>query len=119
VLIYVVKFPKGKAVLENTHLEFINLDKLLSAAKRERAHCISGYISIIYHDMVEIIFLKQGEPFNAARISPKIREIVPISEVVEKARNASYGILAEYATDEILINLIISSIVLKPCVLIK
>ena len=101
-------------MLENTRLEFINLDNVLSASKRERAHKISGYIAIIYPDSIEYIFLKTGEPFNAARATRKERKIVPISEVVEKASKATSGILSEYATDELLINLIISSIVLEP-----
>lgn len=109
-----MKFPKGRPLLENTRLEFINLDNVLSASKRERAHKISGYISIIYPDAVEYIFLKTGEPFNAARATRNERKIVPISEVVEKASKATSGILSEYATDELLINLIISSIVLDP-----
>lgn len=109
-----MKFPKGRVILENTRLEFINLDNVLSASKRERAHRISGYISIIYPDAVELIFLKQGEPFNAARVTQKERKIIPISEVIEKAKKATSGILSEYATDELLVNLIISSIVLEP-----
>jgi hypothetical protein len=109
-----MKFPKGKPVIENTNLEFINLDKVLTASQRERAHRISGYISIEYHDALELIFLKQGEPFNAARITQEERKIVPIREVIDKAKKASYGILAEYSTDETLLNLIISSITLKP-----
>ena len=114
IVIYTMRFPKGKIILENTRLEFINLDKVLSAVKRERAHRISGYISIIYYDVVELIFLKEGEPFNAARISQNTREIVPINDVIEKAKKSNEGILAEYATDETLINLIISSIMLQP-----
>ena len=109
-----MKFPRGKPILENTRLEFINIDKLLSASKRERAHRISGYISIIYHDVVELILLKEGEPFNAIRVGPNVREIVPINEVVEKAKRSNHGILAEYAIDETLLNLIISSVILKP-----
>jgi hypothetical protein len=109
-----MKLPKGRPLLENTRLEFINLDNVLSASKRERAHKISGYIAIIYPDSIEYIFLKTGEPFNAARATRKERKIVPISEVVEKASKATSGILSEYATDELLINLIISSIVLEP-----
>ncbi|MEO0185218.1 MAG: hypothetical protein ABIL22_00715 [candidate division WOR-3 bacterium] len=108
-----MKLPKGRPVLENTRLEFINLDNVLSASKRERAHRISGYISIIYPDMEELIFLKQGEPFNAARLSVKERTIIPISEVIEKARKATSGILSEYATDEILLNMIITSITIQ------
>ncbi len=109
-----MKFPKGRPILENTRLEFVNLDNVLSAAKRERAHRISGYVSIIYPDSEEIIFLQQGEPFNAARISQQGRKIIPISEVIERAKNATSGILSEYATDEMLLNLIISSITLQP-----
>jgi hypothetical protein len=109
-----MKIPKGRVLLENTRLEFINLDNVLSASKRERAHKISGYISIIYPDSIELIFLKQGEPFNAARLSRTERCIVPISDVVERAKNATSGMLSEYATDEILVNLIISSITLEP-----
>ncbi len=113
-IIYGMKLPRGRPVLENTRLEFINLDNVLSASKRERAHRISGYISIIYPETVELIFLKQGEPFNAARISRKERKIVAISDVVDKAQKATSGILSEYATDELLVNLIISSIALQP-----
>lgn len=110
----VMKFPKGRPILENTRLEFINLDNVLSASKRERAHRISGYISIIYPDSEELIFLRQGEPFNSARINPKERKIIAIAEVIEKAKKAASGILSEYATDEVLLNLIISSITLSP-----
>jgi hypothetical protein len=109
-----MKLPKGRALLENTRLEFINLDNVLSASKRKRAHKISGYISIIYPDSIELIFLKEGEPFNAARISRETRKIVPISEVVEKAKNATSGMLSEYATDEMLVNLIISTMTVDP-----
>lgn len=110
-----MKFPKGKPILESTRLEFINLDNVLSASKRERAHRISGYISIIYPDVVELIFLKQGESFNAARISQKERKIIPISEVIEKAnKNATSGIISEYVTDEILLSLMITSITTDP-----
>lgn len=109
-----MKFPKGRPILENTRLEFINLDNVLSASKRERAHRISGYISIIYPESEELIFLRQGEPFNAARVNQKERRIISITEVIEKAKKANSGILSEYATDEILLNLIISSITILP-----
>ncbi|MEO0160960.1 MAG: hypothetical protein ABIL39_00300 [candidate division WOR-3 bacterium] len=109
-----MKLPKGRPILENTRLEFINLDNVLTASKRERAHRISGYISIIYPEMEELIFLKLGEPFNAARLSLQERSIIPIAEVIEKAKKATSGILSEYATDEILLNMIITSITNQP-----
>ena len=109
-----MKLPRGRPIIENTRLEFINLSKVMTASKRERAHRISGYISINYHDAVELIFLNQGEPFNAARITQDKRMIVPINEIVEKAKRAISGTLSEYETDETLLKLIISSITLKP-----
>jgi len=109
-----MRFPRGRSIIENTRLEFINLDNVLSASKRERVHRISGYIAITYHDAVELIFLNQGEPFNAARIGKETREIIPISEIVEKAKKATTGTLSEYATDEMLLKVIISSVTLKP-----
>ncbi len=109
-----MRLPRGRPIIENTRLEFINLSKVLTASKRERAHRISGYISINYHDAVELIFLNQGEPFNAARITQDSRMIVPISEIVEKAKRAISGSLSEYETDEILLKLIISSVTLTP-----
>jgi len=104
----------GRPIIENTRLEFINLNNVLTASKRERAHRIVGYIAIYYHDISELIFLNQGEPFNAARITPEKREIVPISEIVEKAKKATAGTLSEYATDETLVRLMISSITMQP-----
>lgn len=109
-----MRFPLGRPIIENTRLEFINLNNVLTACKRERAHRIIGYIAIFYHDISELIFLNQGEPFNAARIGPDNRDIVPIGEIVEKAKKATSGTLSEYATDEILLKLIISSIMLRP-----
>ena len=109
-----MRLPRGRSIIENTRLEFINLSKVLTASKRERAHRISGYISINYHNAVELIFLNQGEPFNAARITQDSRMIVPINEIVEKAKRAISGSLSEYETDEILLKLIISSITLTP-----
>ncbi|UCF71568.1 MAG: hypothetical protein JSW49_04670 [candidate division WOR-3 bacterium] len=109
-----MRFPLGRPIIENTRLEFINLNNVLTASKRERAHRIVGYIAIYYHDISELIFLNQGEPFNAARITPERREIVPIGEIVDKAKKATSGTLSEYATDEILLRLMISSVTLKP-----
>lgn len=109
-----MRFPLGRPIIENTRLEFINLNNVLTAAKRERAHRIIGYIAIFYHDISELIFLNQGEPFNAARITPDKRHIVPISEIVDKARKATSGILSEYVTDEELLKMMISSITQPP-----
>ncbi len=109
-----MKLPKGKAVLDNAQLQFINFDSVLHAGKRERAHRISGYIIIIYPDSVDLIFLSQGEPFNAARISRTNRVLMPIKEVIDKAKKADTGIISSYAVDGSLLEMIITSIGQKP-----
>ncbi|HAV92891.1 TPA: hypothetical protein DCW38_06905, partial [candidate division WOR-3 bacterium] len=62
-----MRFPRGRAILENTNIDFINFDNIMNAGKRERSHKIHGYISIIYPQEVDFIFLSLGEPINAAR----------------------------------------------------
>ncbi len=109
-----MKLPKGKAILDNAQLQFINFDNLLHAGKRERAHRISGYISIIYPDSIDLIFLNQGEPFNAARVKQNERSLISIKEVVEKAKKADTGIISSYAVDIQLLEMIIASISQKP-----
>ncbi len=109
-----MKLPKGKAILDNAQLQFVNFENVLHAGKRERAHKISGYISIIYPDSVDIIFLNQGEPFNAARIMPNERGLIGIKEVVEKARKADSGIISSYAVEPVLLEMILATLTQKP-----
>lgn len=109
-----MKLPKGKAILDNAQLQFVNFENVLHAGKRERAHKISGYISIIYPDSVDLIFLNQGEPFNAARITQNERALVGIKEVVDRARKADSGIISSYAVDPALLDMILATLTQKP-----
>lgn len=109
-----MRLPKGKAILDDAKLEFINFENVLHAGKRERAHRVVGYISIIHPESVDLIFLQQGEPFNAARLTQSERSVVPIKEVIEKAKKATAGIVSYYATDQALLDMIIASITDKP-----
>ena len=109
-----MKFPKGKPILENTKLGFVNLDRVLNAAKLERSYKISGYISIIYPEMVDMLLLKAGEPFNAISFSHGKRSLVSISDTIQKAKKAEFGMVNFYEVPEELVNFILISATQKP-----
>jgi len=107
-------FPRSRAVLENAKLSFVNFDNVLVASKKERASKISGYISLTYPDTVELIFLRLGEPVNAARFSKKGRAIIPINEAINKAKSSHFGIAGIYEVPGEVISMILSTIKSKP-----
>jgi len=109
-----MRLPKGVPLLESTKLEFLNFDNVLHAGKRDRKHRVWGYISIIYSDSMDLLFLKNGDPFNAARLTPKSRRIMPIKDVIKRAKETKLGIVSVYAVDEDLIRMILATISSKP-----
>ncbi len=111
-----MRFPRARTLLENTKIEFINFDNVLHAAKKERASKISGYVSIIYPNEVDLLFLRHGEPFNAGRITKTERKMVSIKEVVDRVKNAAVGMVSVHEAPEELVLLIIASISQSPLV---
>jgi len=109
-----MRFPRGRAILENTNIDFVNFDNILNAGKRERSHRIHGYISIIYPQEVDLIFLSLGEPINAARFRGFERSPLSISDSINKVKQANVGILNIYEVPEELVLLIISTLHLNP-----
>jgi hypothetical protein len=78
----IYRFPHDTAYLPRTRLSYINLPGILSDGKRERAARVSGYVAIQLGERCYLIFLKNGEAFNAARIDPGSRAPVALSEVL-------------------------------------
>ncbi|TES94341.1 MAG: hypothetical protein E3J87_00500 [Candidatus Cloacimonadota bacterium] len=109
-----MKFPKKRTILENAKLDFVNIDNVLSASKKERASKISGYVLLKYPNSMDIILLREGEPINAGRFTRRKREIVPIEEVVKKAKNATSGLVSVYETASEVVRMLLSSISEKP-----
>jgi hypothetical protein len=109
-----MRFPRGRSVLENAKLTFLNLDNILNAAKRERASKISGYVAIIYPDHSEFLFLKKGEAINAAFFSPQEKKVIPIGELVERARKGYNGVVSIYEVEEELISMILTALTSEP-----
>jgi len=109
-----MRLPRGRAILENMNIDFVNFDNILHAGKRERSHKIHGYISVIYPQDVDIIFLALGEPVNAARFKQSERIAISIADAVNRVKKADVGILNMYEVPEELVLIITSTMQLTP-----
>lgn len=109
-----MRLPRGKALLENTNIDFVNFDNILHAGKRERSHKIHGYISIIYPQEVDIIFLSMGEPMSALRMKQDAKQQIAINDAINRAKEADVGILNIFEIPEELVLIINSTVHLKP-----
>jgi hypothetical protein len=97
-------FPHQSALLPRTKLSYVNLPGILSDGKRDRASRIEGFVSIQLGERCFLVFLRGGEPFQAARIQPGERSSVALSEVVRIAgtecERGEGGSLGFYAAPE-------------------
>jgi len=109
-----MRFPKGRSNLQNAKLEFVHLDNILADNKKERASKISGYLEIIYPDMVQLLYLKKGEPVNAGHFSRTERKQISIAEVIEKAKKSTTGTVSIYETPDELVDMMLATFTVKP-----
>ncbi|MFO8061795.1 MAG: hypothetical protein R6U31_02585 [bacterium] len=105
-----MRLPRGKALLENTNIDFINFDKILNAGKRERSHKINGYISLIYPQDVDIIFLSLGEPYSAVRFKAAKKSQLAITDAINRAKDSDVGIINIYEIPEELVLIVNSTL---------
>ena len=94
----IYQFPHDTAFLPRTKLSYVNLPGILTDGKRDRAGRVSGYVSIQLGERCYFVFLKNGEPFHAARLQPSSRAAVALSEVIrlvatesERGENGQIG----------------------------
>jgi hypothetical protein len=78
----VYQFPHDSAFLPRTKLSYVNLPGILSDGKRDRSGRVSGYVSIQLGERCFLVFMRNGEPFNAARLQPGSRGAAALSEVL-------------------------------------
>jgi hypothetical protein len=76
------QFPHETAFLPRTKLSYVNLPGILSDGKRDRAGRVCGYVSIQLGERCFLIFIRNGEPFNSARLQPAARGAASLSEVL-------------------------------------
>jgi hypothetical protein len=76
------QFPHDTAFLPRTRLSYINLPGILSDGKRDRAARVAGYVSIHLGERCFLVFLRGGEPYNAARLQGDARAAAALGEVL-------------------------------------
>lgn len=82
-------FPHDAAFLPRTKLAYVNLAGILSDGKRDRSARVSGYVAIQLGERCLLVFLRNGEPFNAARLGPEGRAQAALSEVIRTCATES------------------------------
>jgi hypothetical protein len=78
----IYQFPHETAYLPRTKLSYISLPGILGDGKRDRSGRVSGYISIQLGESCYLVFMRNGEPFNAARIHPGWRGPMALAELM-------------------------------------
>jgi hypothetical protein len=76
------QLPHEIAFLPRTKLSYVNLPGIFGDGKRDRAGRVSGYVSIQLGERCFLVFMRNGEPFNSARLQPGSRGAAALSEVL-------------------------------------
>jgi hypothetical protein len=83
-------FPHEAAFLPRTKLSYVNLPGILIDGKRDRAARVAGFVCIQLGERCYLIFLRNGEPFNSARLqAAEGRGAAALSEVLRIAATES------------------------------
>ncbi len=106
--------PKGKTILENVKVQFVNFDNIINQAKKAREGRLTGYIQIVYPEKSHFLFFNNGGVINAGMLTKDGGAILPIKEVIETAKKSELGIVNIYEMPFELLFMIISSIKEKP-----
>lgn len=85
----IYRFPSDAAYLPRTKLAYVNLPGILSDGKRDRQARVPGFVAVQLGERCFLIFMRQGEPFYAARITPSGRGPAALSEVMRLAATES------------------------------
>ena len=79
-------FPQAHRLIHRTRLTFIDLDNLLSFAKRDRDGRIDSYLVAWLPDECLLLLFKNGEPANAVVLHTTGREVVTIGDAVRRMK---------------------------------
>jgi hypothetical protein len=114
----IYRFPAEAAYLPRTKLSYANLPGILSDGKRDRQARVPGYVAVQLGERCFLIFLKGGEPFYAARITPQGRGPAALSEVLRLAGTESErgegGQIGYFGAPEAQLRAMLSTLVHEP-----
>lgn len=109
-----MKFPKGKLILKDTPVQYVNFDNILNQAKKARDGHLTGYIEIKYPNDIEYLFLRDGQVMNAATSQGLKYNEKPIKEIIQKAKRARRGSVNIHNVDIELLDMILCMLKEKP-----
>lgn len=111
-------FPYDVAYLPRTKLSYINLPRVLNDGKRDRSARVSGFVVIRLGEICDLIFLNDGEPFNAARIRGGQRSPVSITEVLRRTtleiERGENGTVGYYGATEAQLRAMLATLLFRP-----
>lgn len=111
-------FPSETAFLPRTKLCYANLPGILSDGKRDRAARVPGYVCIQLGERCYLVFLRNGEPFNAARITPGSRGPAALSEVIRivgtESERGEAGQIGYYGAPEAQLQAMLATLLQEP-----
>ena len=114
----IYRFPCDAAFLPRTKLAYANLPGILSDGKRDRSARVPGYVAVQLGERCFLVFMRQGEPFYAARITSQGRAPAALSEVLRLAGTESErgegGSIGYYGASEDQQRAMIATIVSEP-----
>jgi hypothetical protein len=112
------RFPHEVAYLPRTKLSYVNLPGILGDGKRDRTARVPGFVAVQLGERCYLIFLRNGEPFQAACVEPHARAQVALAEVVRIAGTESErgegGQIAYYGASEAQLRAMLATLVHPP-----
>lgn len=112
------RFPHEAAFLPQTKLSYVNLPGILSDGKRDRTARVPGFVAVQLGERCYLIFLREGEPFHAARIDPRARAQVALAEVLRivgtESERGETGSIGYYGAPEAQLRTMLATFVHEP-----
>ncbi|MFC1850892.1 hypothetical protein ACFL27_11920 [candidate division CSSED10-310 bacterium] len=111
---YPITLPTTGNIVHNAQLRYVNIDKVLADSKSDRASKYDGFLNIAYQDSADTLILQSGEIINAVRFTTHDRFVIPVTEVIKKAKTLKAALLNLDKTEMRVIQLLLASILYAP-----
>jgi len=105
-----LKLPSVRAVAENIPLNTVKLDKIMAEGRSR----VASYIDVRYADCQDIIFLLAGKAVKAGRFTENGREILTVTEALDKMRTCKQGTMSFFEISKLLMIVILGTFIFEP-----
>jgi len=105
-----MKLPSLRTVAENISLNTVKLDKILTEGQSR----VASYLDIRYPDGQDVIFLLAGKAVKAGRFTDSGREVLTVTEALDKMRNRKQGTMSFYEISKLLMIVILGTFIFEP-----